>query len=171
MATKEILQIRVDNRQVGVIGLTDIMTALEREYADRPDDEIMQALLQRVERDNYIPDRARAAYGHALVREFRRHCGQAVEEEAIPGLRVLILDPGCARCDQLERDVREVMAELKLAGELLHVSDVRTIARYGLLRAPALIINDAVVAVGSVPHRTKIRQWLAAAASGVRPEL
>ena len=55
------------------------------------------------------------------------------------------------RCDQLERGVREVMAELKLAGE---------IARYGILGAPALMIDEKIVSVGSVPHKSKIREWL-----------
>jgi len=55
------------------------------------------------------------------------------------------------RCDQLERDVREVMAELKLAGE---------IARYGILGAPVLMIDEKIVSVGSVPHKSKIREWL-----------
>jgi hypothetical protein len=55
------------------------------------------------------------------------------------------------RCDQLERDVREVMAELKLAGE---------IARYGILGVPALMIDEKIVSAGSLPHKSKIREWL-----------
>ena len=43
------------------------------------------------------------------------------------------------------------MAELKLAGE---------IARYGILGAPALMIDEKIVSAGSVPHKSKIREWL-----------
>ena len=64
------------------------------------------------------------------------------------------------RCDQLERDVREVMAELKLAGEIAHVTDLKEIARYGILGAPALMIDEKIVSVVSVPHKSKIREWL-----------
>lgn len=67
-------------------------------------------------------------------------------ERLCPGIRVRVLGPGCVRCDQLERDVREIMAELKLAGE---------IARYGILGAPALVIDKKIVSMGSVPHKSK----------------
>lgn len=167
MSTKDIVQIRVNGRSIGVIGLTDILMALEQDFADRPDEKIIPELLRRVEAGNYIPSGARAAYGEALVREFRKHCGQAVEEEIRQGVRVVILGPGCARCDQLERDVREVMAELNLAADLQHVNDAHAIARYGLVGVPALIINDTVVAIGTTPHRHKIKQWLVKAVSDV----
>jgi len=64
------------------------------------------------------------------------------------------------RCDQLERGVREVMAELKLAGEIAHVTDLKEIARYGILGVPALMIDEKIVSAGSVPHKSKIREWL-----------
>jgi protein-disulfide isomerase len=56
------------------------------------------------------------------------------------------------------------MAEINLAGELTHVEDVKEIARYGVMGTPALIINGKVVAVGSVPEKKKIQQWLTEAA-------
>ena len=52
------------------------------------------------------------------------------------------------------------MAEMNLAGELTHVEDVKEIGRYGVMGTPALIINGKVVAVGSVPEKKNIQQWL-----------
>jgi hypothetical protein len=35
---------------------------------------------------------------------------------------------------------------------------------------PALVINDRVVCVGSVPHKNKIKEWLTEATSSARKE-
>ena len=60
----------------------------------------------------------------------------------------------------MEQDVREVLAELKMPGDLSHVTDPAEIAKYGLMGVPALVINGRVVCVGTVPDRNRIKQWL-----------
>ena len=76
---------------------------------------------------------------------------------------MVILGPGCAQCDRMETDVREVMAEMEMAAALDHVTDIREIGRYGVMGVPALIINEKVVCVGQAPSRHRIREWLKAA--------
>jgi predicted DsbA family dithiol-disulfide isomerase len=70
----------------------------------------------------------------------------------------------------MEMDVREVLAEMKLPAELLHVTDVREIGKYGVMGVPALVINDRVVCVGQTPHANEIKEWLQAAMSFDRKE-
>jgi hypothetical protein len=53
-----------------------------------------------------------------------------------------VLCIGCARCNQLENDVRDLLSEMKIAAKLDHVTDTKEIAQYGLLGSPALIINN-----------------------------
>jgi len=67
---------------------------------------------------------------------------------------------GCHNCDRMEQDVREVLAELKMPGDLSHVTDPAEIAKYGLMGVPALVINGRVVCVGTLPDRNRIKQWL-----------
>jgi hypothetical protein len=57
-------------------------------------------------------------------------------------------------------DVRDVMAEMNVPGELIHVTDVREIGKYGVMGTPALVINKKIVSVGTTPEKRKIRQWL-----------
>jgi hypothetical protein len=57
-------------------------------------------------------------------------------------------------------DVRDVMAEMNLAGDLTHVTDLREIGKYGVMGTPALVINRKVVSVGTTPEKRKIHQWL-----------
>lgn len=169
MTGRDIVQIRISGAQVGIVGLGAILAAVAANGTVRTDEENREELLRRVGERNYIPRTARESYGRALLRELCKFRGEPVEDETVPGgIRVRILGPGCTRCWQLERDVRDVMAELKIAGELTHVDDVREIARSGVLGAPALVVNDRVLSVGTVPSRSSIRQWLAEIAQEVK---
>ncbi|OGP68042.1 MAG: hypothetical protein A2W27_03550 [Deltaproteobacteria bacterium RBG_16_44_11] len=67
---------------------------------------------------------------------------------------------GCARCSQLEDNVRNLLSEMKIAADLRHITDFKEIASYGVLGSPALVINNKVVSVGEVPPKSKIRQWI-----------
>ncbi len=160
----KVTQIRVEGRQTGVIGLEYAIQNIDEWAKGKDDETISIELLKRVEQRNYVPSTIKEAYRKALLREYKRYLGQDVEEEAVTGLQVVILGPGCAQCSSLESRLRDVMAEMNLAGDLRHVTDVKEIGRYGVMGVPALIINRKVVAVGSVPEKKKIQQWLAEAA-------
>ncbi|HQM45282.1 MAG TPA: MTH895/ArsE family thioredoxin-like protein [Smithellaceae bacterium] len=160
MNENEITQIRVKGYLVGIVGLKSVIAAMASDYAGKSYEEIGAEMVKRLGKKNYIPASAREHYAKALVREFRVFLGQPVEEEKLEGLEVLILGPGCAQCSRLEADVRDVMAQMNMPGELIHVTDLREIGKYGVMGAPALIINKKVVSVGTTPEKKKIRQWL-----------
>lgn len=156
----KVTQIRVEGRPTGVVGLEFAIKNIVEWAKGKTDGEIIAELLSRVEKRNYIPSSIKLAYGKALLREYKKFIGEKVEEEPLVGLEVVILGPGCAQCSSLESNVRDVMAEMNLAGDLAHVTDAGEIRRYGVMGVPALIINGKVVAVGSVPGKNKIQQWL-----------
>lgn len=160
MTSQQITQIRVKGNLVGIVGLQDVMEAMKPDFSEQSDTMIGKEMISRLAAHNYIPDSARENYANALVREFRIFQGLSVEEEKLEGLEVLILGPGCAQCSRLEADVRDVMAQMNMPGELIHVTDLREIGKYGVMGAPALIINKKVVSVGTTPEKKKIRQWL-----------
>jgi small redox-active disulfide protein 2 len=170
MSDSKTMQIWIKGRPVGIIGLQQVMEGMAEQYAGHPDAEIGAEMMRQLEQSNYIPKPSRDLYIDAFVREFKKHIGEPVEDQKVEGLRVSILGPGCARCSQMETDVREVMAELRLAGDLNHITDVREISRHGIMGVPALVINDRVVCVGQVPHRNQIKEWLNEAVSSDRKE-
>ena len=170
MPEDSIQQIRINNSLIGIVGLKKVMENMAGPFAERTDDEIGEEIVRRIEANNYIPQKARPLYAEALVQEFRKYLGQPVDEQPEEGLRVAVLGPGCARCSQMEIDVREVLAEMKLPAELIHVSDIREIARSGIMGAPALMINGRVVCVGQTPPRNEIREWLTEATASKRKE-
>ena len=164
MPESDVTQIRIGGNLIGITGLKQVMEAMASAYAPCSDEKIGREMVRRLVAKNYIPRSVEGDYAGALVREFRRFLGEPVEEEPLSGLRVLVLGPGCARCSRLEMAVREAMAEMKEPGEIIHVTDLREIGKYGVMGTPALVINEKVVAVGTTPEKHTIRRWLEEAA-------
>jgi small redox-active disulfide protein 2 len=163
MAEREVTQISVGGDRVGIIGLKSVLEAVAREFTGRPDEEIKAELMMRLGRSNYIVPSAEAAYKAAFFREYRKFIGEPVPEDPTGSLQIRVLGPGCPSCDKLEQDLMAVMAELKLSADLDHVRDVKEIACYGVMGNPALVINGKVVAVGRVPSKNQLKEWLKAA--------
>jgi small redox-active disulfide protein 2 len=163
MSDEDLTQISCGRFRIGVTGLKAAIEAV-KSLQDRPEEEIAQALLARVKPMNYIPASAQEEYKKAFLREFKRALGEKVEVPRI-GLNIKILGPGCSSCDRLEQTAIEALAELGLPAEVDHVRDVREIAKWGLLGAPALLINDEVKVVGVVPTKGMLKKWLAEAAN------
>jgi hypothetical protein len=165
MPEDSVMQIRIGDNLVGIVGLKQVMEEMAGKFSSSPDEEIGAEMIRRLSENNYIPKQAKGIYAQALVREFKKYLGQPVDEQPVTGLRIAVLGPGCSRCSHMEMDVREVLAEMKLPAELLHVTAPLDIAKYGVMGVPALVINDRVVCVGQTPQRNKIKEWLQAAAS------
>jgi len=160
MTQDEVSQIKVDGDFVGIIGLKAVLDDMAVGYGEKPDKETADELLNRLGRKNYIPDRTRESYGRAFLREFKKSLGKPHEEDIAGQMDIKVLGPGCAQCDRLERELMEVMVELGLAANIEHVKDLKEIAKYGVMGTPALIVNDKVKAVGRVPPKNKVVQWL-----------
>ena len=160
MSQDDVTRIRINKQSIGIIGLKDLMEEMAEEYPEKSDDKVQAELIKRLSRKNYIPERAKEDYGKALLREFKKFSGKPYEEEISEGLEIKVLGPGCAQCNRLEKELMELMAEMNLAADVEHVTDINEIARYGVMGTPALIVNGNVKSVGSVPPRGKIIGWL-----------
>jgi len=160
MAQEEIKQIMINDHLVGIVGLDDIVKKTVETHRGKSDEDIKSSLLSEIVVNNYVPPAAQDAYGNALLREFKIAQGLLVAEEPSHGLNIAVLGMSCARCSQLEDDVRDLLSEMKIAANLHHITDLKEIAYYGLLGSPALVINNKVLSVGEVPPKSKIRQWI-----------
>lgn len=74
---------------------------------------------------------------------------------------IKILGSGCANCDNLEAATREAADELGIAATFDHVTDPGEIASWGVMRTPALVVDDEVVLSGRVPTVETVRSLLA----------
>jgi small redox-active disulfide protein 2 len=163
MAENDVSQILVGGHRIGIIGLKPVLEGVARELAGRPDEEIKAELMKRLGKSNYIAPAAEAAYAAAFFREYKKSIGEPVPVEHSGALQIKVLGPGCPSCDQLEKELMTVMAELNLSADLDHVRDIKEIACYGVMGSPALVIDGKVVAVGRVPPKSQLKEWLRAA--------
>ena len=66
---------------------------------------------------------------------------------------IKILGTGCPKCNKLEALVKEVVAETGVEAEVSKVSDVKEIAKTGVMLTPALMIDGDVKLTGKVPSK------------------
>jgi small redox-active disulfide protein 2 len=70
------------------------------------------------------------------------------------------LGPGCQKCDQTEKLVKEVVAESGIDAQVAKVTNVLEIAGYGVFGTPAVVVNGEVKCVGKIPKKQDVISWL-----------
>jgi small redox-active disulfide protein 2 len=75
-------------------------------------------------------------------------------------LTIKVLGPGCCRCNDLEKLCMNVLAENDMDADLQKITDMKEIARLGIMSTPALIINDKVMVSGKLPTKSTLIHWV-----------
>lgn len=83
------------------------------------------------------------------------HMGEA-EAVQSGGISVKILGSGCKKCNQLEAAAKAALAQLGIDAPVGHITDFAAIAAYGVMTAPALVIDEKVVSAGKVLRKDEI---------------
>ncbi len=73
---------------------------------------------------------------------------------------IKVLGPGCPKCHETERLVREVVAESSVDAKIEKVTDLMKIAGYGVFGTPAVVVEGEVKSVGKVPKKEEIKTWI-----------
>lgn len=72
---------------------------------------------------------------------------------------IKVLGPGCARCEKMEKIVKEAVEEAGIDAKIEKVKDAMEIASYGVFGTPAVIIDDEVKCVGKIPSKGDVKKW------------
>ncbi|NLV91334.1 MAG: thioredoxin family protein [Firmicutes bacterium] len=75
-------------------------------------------------------------------------------------MNIKVLGSGCAKCNQLEELVREVVKDEGLDAAIEKVTDVAKIIGYGVMSTPALVVDEKVVCSGTLPSKGKLKELL-----------
>jgi len=74
---------------------------------------------------------------------------------------IKVLGSGCANCANLEKATRTALTDLGVDATIEKVTDYAAIAGYGVMRTPALVVDEQVVLSGRVPTAGQVRDLLA----------
>lgn len=77
-------------------------------------------------------------------------------------MEIKVLGTGCARCQQLEKEVYNALAALDVAADVEKVEDLKKIMAYKVMSTPALVINGKVKLAGRVPKADEIKKLIQA---------
>ena len=75
-------------------------------------------------------------------------------------MKIEILGMGCATCNKLEDTVRLAIKETGFDAQIEHVKDIKKIMAYGVMTAPALVIDGKVKAAGKIPSLAEMKQLI-----------
>ena len=98
-----------------------------------------------------------------------RYCSRKcdVEDAAAPpspepqSHRLAVLGPGCRRCNALSQLAAKALKAMGRADVVVErVSDLDSIAAYGPVLTPALMVNDTIVLNGRLPSEAALRDLL-----------
>lgn len=73
---------------------------------------------------------------------------------------IKVLGPGCPKCQQTEKIVKEAVAESGVEASVEKVTGTMEIAAYGVFGTPAVVIDGDVKSVGKIPKKEEILRWI-----------
>lgn len=73
---------------------------------------------------------------------------------------IKILGSGCANCKKLLANTQEAIKELNLEVKIEEVKDIDAIINYGVMKTPALVIDEKVKSSGRVLGIEEIKKYL-----------
>jgi small redox-active disulfide protein 2 len=85
-------------------------------------------------------------------------------------MEIKILGSGCSSCKTLYVEAERAIARAGQPATLTKVESVEDIVGYGVMRTPALVIDDRVVASGRIPDAAEIVALIRAATATIPGE-
>lgn len=73
---------------------------------------------------------------------------------------IKILGSGCANCKKLEENTKQAVKEMGLDATIEKVEDFKLILGYGVMKTPALVVDEKVKIMGRVASPEEIKKHL-----------
>ena len=75
-------------------------------------------------------------------------------------MEIKVLGPGCPKCEQAEKRVKEAVEESGIEVSVTKVKDIMEIAKHGVFMTPAIVVDGEVKSVGKIPSKDDIKGWI-----------
>jgi len=71
---------------------------------------------------------------------------------------IKVLGTGCSSCKSLEKATQIAISEMGITAEIIKEEDIQKIMVYGIMRTPALVIDEKVALYGRVPSVKELKE-------------
>ncbi len=75
-------------------------------------------------------------------------------------MEIKVCGPGCPKCHEAERVVKEALEEGGVSATVEKISDFNEIVKLGVFSTPAVIIDGQAKCVGKVPTKKDVLSWI-----------
>jgi len=75
--------------------------------------------------------------------------------------KIVVLGPGCPRCERLAATARQAADQLGIQYELEKIADIKRFVEFGLMMTPGLVVDGQLKVQGKVPSLDEIKALLA----------
>ena len=75
-------------------------------------------------------------------------------------MEIKVLGPGCPKCQQTEKIVKEAVAAAGVDVQVEKITDVMKIMTYGVMGTPAVVVDGQVKSIGKVPKKEDVIKWI-----------
>lgn len=75
-------------------------------------------------------------------------------------MKIEVFGPGCHRCRQVEKAVKDALTEFNFSVEIEKVKDMAKIAEAGVMPTPGLRINGKIKCCGRIPRAEEVKKWI-----------
>ncbi|MCY6354895.1 thioredoxin family protein [Clostridium sp. ZS2-4] len=75
-------------------------------------------------------------------------------------MKIKVLGMGCTNCKKLEENVKKAVKEMNVDAEVTKVENMKDIMAYGVMRTPAVVIDEKVKAFGKVCTVEEIKKLI-----------
>ena len=73
---------------------------------------------------------------------------------------IKVLGSGCTSCRKLEENTKKAVEELGIDATIEKVTDFKQIMAYGVMKTPALVVDEKVKIMGRVATADEIKKHL-----------
>lgn len=75
-------------------------------------------------------------------------------------MEIKVLGPGCPKCEQTAKIVKEAVSESGVDANIEKVTNILEIGEYGVFGTPAVVVDGEVKSVGKVPSKDDVKKWI-----------
>ncbi|NLI83058.1 MAG: thioredoxin family protein [Deltaproteobacteria bacterium] len=75
-------------------------------------------------------------------------------------MEIKVLGPGCPKCQQTEKVVKDAVAESGVDARVEKVTNILDIGQYGVFGTPAVVVDGEVKSVGKIPSKEEVIKWI-----------